>query len=88
MQPDAGRLLQPEQHGDGGVPDHAVVVCIRPRIRARVALAAVPVLALDRVHECLIVRMDHQREPGGLDRLHSLVELAVLVKADAGHVRI
>jgi len=88
VQPDAGRLLQAEQGTDGRVPDDAVVVRIGLRVRTEVVFAAGPVLLLDRVHERLVVRVDHQRQTGRLHRLHALVQLAVLVEPDARHVRI
>ena len=88
VQSDPGRLLKTEQRTDGAIPDDAVIVGIGLGVRAEVALTLGPVLLLDRVHERLVVGVDHERQPGRLDRLHALVELAVLVQADPRHVRV
>ena len=84
----AGCLLETEQHGDRRVPDQAVVRGVRAGVGEGVPLAAVPEAGLDVVHQPLVVGMDHQRQPGGPDRLEDLEQLAVVVDADARHVRV
>ena len=83
-----GRLLQAQQRRDRGLPDHAVMRGIGLGVGECVALLALPIFLLDRIHQRLIVRMHHQRQVGLFAGLHDLQQLAVVVHADARHVRI
>ncbi len=79
--------LEPQQQRRRAVPDDAVVCSVRPGVGPEVVLAAIPVLALDVIHERLVVGMDHEPDARGRDRLEDLQQLAVVMDADARHVR-
>ena len=84
----ARRLLEAQQGRYRGFPDHAVMGRIGLGVGERVALLAFPEFLLDRVHQRLVVGMDHQRHVDLGAMLHDLENAAVIVHADAGHVRI
>ena len=70
------------------VPDDAVVVAIGFGVGLRAAVFLLPVAPFDLVHQILIVRMHHQRQAGVADGFEAFEQFAVIVDADAGHMRI
>ena len=85
---DAGGGLQADEELDGGFPDDTVIGGVGLGVGQAVALPAVPELLLDVVHQRLVMGVHHQRHVGRGARLHDLHELAVIVDADARHVRV
>ncbi len=77
-----------EERGGGRVPDQTVVRGQGLAVCPRGAIAGRPVALLDHVHDGLVVGMHHQALAGGRHRLHGPVEIAVVVHADGGRVRI
>ena len=82
----ADSLLKAEQSGDSGIPDDAVEVAIGFGIGLRTTVTALPIALLDLVHQVLIVRVDHQRQPGLAHLFERAKKIAVIVKTDAWHV--
>ena len=74
--------------GHRRVPDDPVVGGVGLGVGEGVALAARPEALLDVGHQRLVVGMDHERQAGRADGLEDLEQLAVVVDADAGHVRV
>ena len=88
MQRRAERLLHAKQRRHRRVPDNAVVIAIGFGVGLRAAVFLLPVAPFDLVHQILIMRMHHQRQAGAADGFEAFEQLAVVVDADAGHVRI
>ena len=76
------------KQGRRGVPDDAVVGRVGTRVGTEVVLAARPFVFLDGRHQGLVVGVDHQRQARRRDRPEDAEQLAVVVDADAGHVRV
>ena len=84
----AAGLGEADQHVAGGVPDHALAGGVGLRVGLRGVLPAREEVALDVVHQRLVVRVDHERQPGGRDQVHRLQQVAVVVHARARRVRV
>ena len=82
----AGGLGHLQQHGDGAVPDQAVVGGQGLGVGGRAAVAPVPVGLLDHVHDGLVVGVDHEGPPGGADGLEHAQQMPVVVDAGAARV--
>ena len=59
----ADGLLESEQSRDRGIPDDAIEVTIGFGIGLGTVVAAFPIALLDLIHQVLIMRVNHQRQP-------------------------
>src|SRR2546428_12144115 len=58
------RLLKPKECRNCRVPDYPVKIAIGFRVCLWTVIARFPISAFDFVHQILIVRMNHQWQPG------------------------
>ena len=82
------RLGHLQEHGDRRIPDETVVGRQGLRIGGGATVSRFPMGLLDRVHDRLVVRMDHEREPSRVDRLEHPKQVPVVVDPGPAGMRV